>query len=80
MNLKRRLQKLEDRLGVKSDFEEARNLVMFAVNYGIIPETVDIESIVHSFASRGITMKKIIEKIYHKANGLPPLPCKEMGL
>ena len=82
MNIKSRIKKLEDRIGVRTKLEEARSLVRFCIDYGISDELSEneFENTARYFAANGVSMKNIIKDIHMNAKGLPPLPCEELGL
>ena len=79
MNIKGRVKKLEDRIGVGSELEEARSLLRFGIDYGIFSELseAEFENLAKYFAAEGFSMKSIIQDIHKNAKGLPPLPCLE---
>ena len=77
MTLKKKVEKLEKMIGIESDLEGARGFVMFGLQFGIIPETIDVEEMVRTCALQGISLGKIIDGIYRKNSGLPKLPSEE---
>ena len=82
MNIKGRIKKLEDRIGVNTELEEARSLIRFCIDYGIAKEMseAEFENMAKFFAANGFSMKNILKDILMNAKGLPPLPCEELGL
>lgn len=77
MTIKRKVEKLEKMIGVERDLEKARGFVMFGLRFGILPGTIDFEKTVQAFASKGISLGKIIQEIHQKNKGVPKLPSEE---
>ncbi|MCK9276383.1 MAG: hypothetical protein M0P57_14995 [Syntrophales bacterium] len=71
MNLKRRLEKLEGKIG--SDLiSGARALVHLEVFVtGELPEDTDIEAMTAKYAREGKTLKKLLDEIDGTSLGLP---------
>ena len=82
MNIKGRIKKLEDRIGVRTELKEARSLIRFCIDYGIVKEMseAEFENMTKFFAANGFSMKNIIKDILMNSKGVPPLPCEELGL
>lgn len=77
MSLKKKVEKLEKTIGCENDLGGARVAVMFGLQFGIFPKTIDFEKTVQAFASEKISLGKIIEEIHRKSKGLPKLPSEE---
>ena len=77
MTLKGKIKKLEKMIRIEGDLEDARATVLFALEYEILPKTIDFEKTVQAFASEKISLGKTIEEIHRKSKGLPKLPSQE---
>ena len=60
MNIKGRIKKLEDRIGVRSELEEAQSLIRFCIDHGIAIDMseAEFENVAKYFAAERFSMKK----------------------
>ena len=77
MSIKKKLDRLERAIGFEDDLNGARDAVRFALEFGILTETTDVDKTVEAFALNGMNMRKIIGEIHRKSTGLPKLPSEE---
>jgi hypothetical protein len=77
VSLKTRVKKLEKRLGGEDDLDGARDLVKFAVQFGIFPQTIDIEKAAQAFAEDGLTMEMIFSAVVDRNKGKLPSEAPE---
>ena len=71
-SLQRRLLKLEDRVGGTSSITEARAVVKFGIEHGMLPETTDIEELAEHLVKQRFSMRKILKKVDGRSRGKLP--------
>ena len=76
MNLKKKVEQLEQIISPENDPVGARAAVMFGLQFGILPKDIDIEKMVKVFVVKKISLGKIIDKIQQENLGLPRLPSQ----
>lgn len=77
MSLKRRIARLEERIGTCDPVRDAIDFVRFTIKHEILLQDIDFEATVKYYAKEGVSLRKIVQEIHEEAHGLPKLPCEQ---